>query len=470
MGAIYHRCAPALRLNTVKRGDSPRWERLLIYLVAMLAVENAARLAAVDRVIQSSVFRQSETLRRLLRYLADKAFEGTGDHLKEYTIGIDGLGKPSSYDPRQDSVVRIHVGRLRQKLSEYYLTEGKDEPVIIDLPKGHFKLQFEIREAIPAANIDHVTPVEEGAGVDIRRRFFPFLVAALVLTTGWAIWATSRWVGVQRASAAAGDYWNPEMRELWKPFLTPGRPVIVSAAYPLFIGLQGAGFYRDASIESLDQVPGSPRLAAIRKALGDPAIFARHNYTTTGDANALFSLGRIFAGRTSNVSIIKSAELTWQQLAGNNLVMIGGPRFFAPLLKELQTDLSYSVEQDGIRVLHPKAGKPEQMRDHYPAIGASDTKAPRDSGEVYALITHVPGPQGRSDILSFSSNHNPGTLAAVDWFTNPDLVRLLASKIRNPNGQLPRFYQLVLKVRYQEAVPTDVSLVAHVDVESSPAR
>ena len=81
-----------------------------------------------------------------------------------------------------------------------------------------------------------------------------------------------------------------------------------------------------------------------------------------------------------------------------------------------------------------------------------------------------PDPQGRSDILSFSSNHNPGTLAAVDWFTNPDLVRLLASKIRNPNGRLPRFYQLVLKVRYQEAVPTDVSLVAHVDVESSPAR
>ena len=191
MGAIYHRCAPPFRLNTVKRGDSPRWERLPIYLVAMLALENAARLAAVDRVIQSSVFRQSETLRRLLRYLADKAFEGTDDHLKEYTIGIDALGKPSSYDPRQDSVVRIHVGRLRQKLSEYYLTEGKDEPVIVDLPKGHFKLQFETREELA---IDLATPVEEGAGVDIRRRFFPFLVAALVLTTGWAIWATSRWL------------------------------------------------------------------------------------------------------------------------------------------------------------------------------------------------------------------------------------------------------------------------------------
>ena len=442
----------------------------------MLVLENAARLAAVDRIIQSSAFRQSETLRRLLRYLADKAFEGSAGHLKEYTIGIDALGKPLSYDPRQDSVVRIHVGRLRQRLNEYYRTEGKDDPIVIDIPKGHFKLEFGDQDipapevAEPLTTVYQPGSIEERAGADRRHRLFPFLIAALVVTAGWAVWSTSRLLIAQRASAAAGDYWNPEMRELWKPFVTPGRPVIVSAAYPLFIGLQGAGFYRDASVESLDEARSSARLAAIRKALGNPAILSRHNYTSAGDANALFSLGRIFAGGSLNVSMTKSAELTWQQLADNNVVMIGGPRFFAPLLKGLRSDLNYSLEEDGIRVLHPKAGEPDRMPDHYTAIGNNDVKTVRDSGEVYALITHVPGPVGRSDIISFSSNHNPGTLAAVDWFTNPDLARLLASRIRKPNGQLPRFYQLVLKARYQEAVPTEVTLVAQAEVESSPAH
>jgi hypothetical protein len=447
----------------------------LIYLSAMLLLQDAARLAAVDRVIQSPVFRQSETLRRLLRYLADKALEGTADHLKEYTIGVDALGKPSNYDPRLDSVVRIHVGRLRQKLSEYYRTEGKDDSIVIDVPKGHFKLEFELRQdfapevAAPLVRFETTTPVGEGAGSDLRRRFFPLLIVALVLTTGWALWSTSRLLIAQRTSVAPGAYWNQEMTELWRPFLT-GRPLIVSAAYPLFIALPGAGFYRDPSLESLDQARSSPRLTAIRKALGNPPILARHGYTTAGDANALFSLGRIFAGRTLNVSMTKSGELTWQQLADNNVVMIGGPRFFASLLKGLPADLNYSLDEDGIRVLHPKAGEPDRMPDHYPAIGGSNANAVQDRGEVYALITHVPGPAGGSDIISFSSNHNPGTLAAVDSFTNPDRVRLLASRIRKPNGQLPRFYQLVLKVRYQETVPTDVSLVAHAEVESSPAH
>lgn len=112
----------------------------------MVAEENATRLAAVDRVVQSAAFRQSEILPRLLRYLADKALDGTADQLKEYTIGIEALGKSCTYDPRHDSAVRIHVGRLRQRLDEYYRAESKNDPVLMYLPKGHFKLNFEVRD------------------------------------------------------------------------------------------------------------------------------------------------------------------------------------------------------------------------------------------------------------------------------------------------------------------------------------
>src|SRR5581483_7275058 len=97
----------------------------------------------VERILDSNTFRNSEALRRLLRFLADKRLAGEADQLKEYSVGIDALGKPPSYDPRQDSTVRIQVGRLRQKLAEYYRTEGKRNPLIIDLPKGRFKLTCE---------------------------------------------------------------------------------------------------------------------------------------------------------------------------------------------------------------------------------------------------------------------------------------------------------------------------------------
>jgi hypothetical protein len=439
----------------------------------MVGEENATCLAAVDRVVQSSAFRQSEILPRLLRYLADKAVDGMADQLKEYTIGIEALGKPSTYDPRQDSAVRIHVGRLRQRLDEYYRAEGKNDPVLMYLPKGHFKLNFEVRNQSAPDVAPPVSAVETASFVgNTRSTSVRLLIAALVVASGYALWSTTRLLSEPRNSTPATGYWNREMNDLWRPFLVPGHQVIIATAYPLFIGLQGAGFYRDPSVDSLDQANGSPRLTAVRKALGNPAILARHTYTSAGDANALFMLGRIFSVRDVNVSLVKSEDLTWQQLADNSIVMVGGPQFFASLLKGLPSALSYSLEQDGLRLLHPNPGEPEQMPDHYTPVTRIVPERRDHSGEpyAYALITHIPGPLGRSDILSFSSNRNAGTLAAVEWFTNPDLVRVLASKIKKSTGTLPLFYQIVLKVRYQDAVPTDVSMVAHAEIQNPPAR
>src|SRR5262249_41251466 len=115
-----------------------------MYNLCMSSSHDAPQ-AEIERILESETFHSSVVLRRLLKFLADKAFSGQADQLNEYSIGVDALGKPSSYDPRQDAIVRLHVGRIRQKLGEYYRNEGKDNPVVIELPKGRFKLKWEIR-------------------------------------------------------------------------------------------------------------------------------------------------------------------------------------------------------------------------------------------------------------------------------------------------------------------------------------
>src|SRR5437667_11174251 len=114
--------------------------------------------AEIDRILHSDTFRNSDVLRHLLRFLADKTISGEADQLKEYTIGIDALGKPSSYDPRQDSVVRIQVGRLRQKLAEYYRTEGKDDSLVVDVSERRFKVRVNPRSE-PTAVAQAVPPL-----------------------------------------------------------------------------------------------------------------------------------------------------------------------------------------------------------------------------------------------------------------------------------------------------------------------
>src|SRR5215475_1078389 len=107
-----------------------------------MVVESDAN-TQVRRILESKAFRTSEVHRNLLNYLAEKSLSGEADSLKEYTVGLDVFAKPSSYDPRQESTVRMHVARLRQKLGEYYRTEGLEDPILVDLPKGGFKLTFE---------------------------------------------------------------------------------------------------------------------------------------------------------------------------------------------------------------------------------------------------------------------------------------------------------------------------------------
>src|ERR1700692_4209679 len=139
-------------------------------LIEEKAEQSEVLFAQIDRIVHSDEFRSSDVLRRLLSYLAEKAASGEADQLKEYVIAIEGLGKPSSYDPQHHSAVRIQVGRLRQKLAEYYRGEGKDDEIVVDLPKGRFRLicqhrqslaePLPIAEAIPAI-VPHIRPASD---------------------------------------------------------------------------------------------------------------------------------------------------------------------------------------------------------------------------------------------------------------------------------------------------------------------
>lgn len=102
-------------------------------------------LHQVEKLESSHALHGSESLRKLLRYLARHALEHPGTPLKEYQIATEEFGRPSDFDPAVDSMVRVQAGRLRAKLAEYYATEGAHDPVRIDLPKGTYSLSFHPR-------------------------------------------------------------------------------------------------------------------------------------------------------------------------------------------------------------------------------------------------------------------------------------------------------------------------------------
>src|SRR6059058_1831180 len=89
--------------------------------------------------------RNSQVLSRFLEFVVEKKLLGQQDEIKEYTIAVKGLGKPGDFSPQLDACVRIHAGRLRRIITQYYQETGKDDAVFITIPKGTYVPVFTSR-------------------------------------------------------------------------------------------------------------------------------------------------------------------------------------------------------------------------------------------------------------------------------------------------------------------------------------
>jgi hypothetical protein len=423
-----------------------------------------ALAAEIERIIESNTFRNSEALRRLLRFLTDKMLSGDADQLKEYSVGIDALGKPASYDPRRDSTVRIQVGRLRQKLTEYYAAEGADDPVIVDLPKGHFKVTGEARPTGTETPVEESPPPVPAPALSIperpakdRGRPVPVLGILLVLAVAWGTIATIQFWREHQSAAVLRTTWTPDLEQLWRPVLASNRPLIVSIADPPFVQFKGFGAYRDLTLNTWDDLVRNPAVTSIQKALNNAEMQRNVYYAPIGEVSASFLIGKLLGPRVSTMALLRASELSLQQVADNNVLFIGAPVFFDQL-RGTPVQLDLVNLRPGIHNNRPRAGEPSLLTDQVPS-GASE------DGEAYVLVTHVPGPLRTTDIVSFTSNRTPGRLTAVEWFTNPTYARTLVAKMRKPSGEIPRYYQVVLKVKYKAGVPTETSYVLHHELQ-----
>jgi Tol biopolymer transport system component len=133
----------------------------------------------LERVLASPGFLRNERMSRFLRFLAEKQLEGHGNQLKESVIAVEVFGRKPDHNPSQDSIVRTEAGRLRGRLAEYYVGEGKDDAIVIELPKGGYTPAFRFRDPASGPAI----PKEIVPKKKIRRGVW-LVTAALAIALG----------------------------------------------------------------------------------------------------------------------------------------------------------------------------------------------------------------------------------------------------------------------------------------------
>lgn len=164
----------------------------------------------VQWLLDSGVFGRSTNLTRLFKLACDKYFSGHADQIKEYTLAVEGLGRPFDFDPQSDPIVRVTVHALRKRLAEYYSGEGRNRPVRISLPLGHYVPSFTHHERVP---IHQAYPNGNGNGAvetvlvpqpddPDRKRFRPTRsVAAIIAVAAAGILFAAFWQ-MKRVAAA----------------------------------------------------------------------------------------------------------------------------------------------------------------------------------------------------------------------------------------------------------------------------
>ncbi len=108
--------------------------------------------AELDKILAAPQIAKSRVLSAFLKYIVHETLEGRSDELKEYTIAIDVLKREEDFNPQVDSIVRIHAGRLRRTLKEYYYEEGRENALKISIPKGGYIPAFTLNAKVKPDN------------------------------------------------------------------------------------------------------------------------------------------------------------------------------------------------------------------------------------------------------------------------------------------------------------------------------
>jgi serine/threonine-protein kinase len=101
------------------------------------------------RVEAHPLFVRSARMRRFLEFTIESALAGRAEQLKEYVLGIEVFGRAETHDPRLDPIVRVEARRLRAKLSAYYISDGAQDELILEYPRGSYVPQFRMRSMAP---------------------------------------------------------------------------------------------------------------------------------------------------------------------------------------------------------------------------------------------------------------------------------------------------------------------------------
>ncbi len=105
---------------------------------------------ALQQLLGDARIAASPQMTAFICYVVEQTLDDRAERIKAYSVGVDALGKPESFDPQSDASVRVLAARLRKTL-ERYNDELPAGAVMITLIRGSYVPEFAVKQApLPA--------------------------------------------------------------------------------------------------------------------------------------------------------------------------------------------------------------------------------------------------------------------------------------------------------------------------------
>jgi len=396
----------------------------------------AGARAHLERLLASEQLGRSETSRKLLNYLFERSLKE--DTPKEAEIAFDVFGKGASFSGAEDSVVRVGVRTLRQKLLEYYSGPGAGDAVQFGIPKGGYRLTFNDTSQIPDANLPHgkVAEVREPAFAGRRIGIWATAVALVLLVL--SLLANLHYWNVSRTAAA--DPATRRVREspVWADMVGGVRPVTIVLG-DLFMFTQTdpkTGHtltVRDSDINSSEQ---------LRAILADnPAIAAERGqrYVSMIQKSAAIGMAAVLRivdtpGRRVEVEV--RDDLQADDIRRNDIIYVGPIVGLGPLAGYYELRSRYRFDSAEFRLT--------DLDTHKVFIPEGTLAGQRMD---YALFAKFQGPAGNHIMIFTSGLRNAGLLQNVRTLTSPEGLASLMAQVRARTGnRLPDSFEALIAV------------------------
>jgi len=393
-------------------------------------------------IAESRTFAKSQRLSHLLLYLCEQYLLGRAAELTEPNIAIVVFERRANFDPAEDTIVRSHVLRLRQKLEAYFSEEGAEQKLRISIPKGGYVPAFDevhgiaVPESVESPVVPDTEREQDLAAISRLRISNRRLTTACIVSGIFTVLVAAFLIGGLPSWLRTEVREHTARHQLWKELFNPNSRTVLVAADSGLVLLHGAT-HRNSTLAEYLSRDFSNQLSGLPEPQREETLWvAGRRYTSFVDLELFDRLTHLPEALSANYSVRYARDISVDNLKTSN-VILSGSQDANPWVEVFEPQMNFVLQDDlsrNIRAFYNRAPAPGE-KDRY-----------RSDEYEYGVLALLPNLNNTGNVLIVEGTSVAGTQAISDFLFSDGLLESFLAKVAKPDGSIPHF-EILLKSR-----------------------